>query len=135
MQTRFAPKKEDAGVIDGVVYVVGGVNTPFFPVVTTTVETYDSKANAWTTKAPMPTARSGAAAGVIDGILYVAGGTTTTELTGALEAYDPATNSLSTKASVPTPQRGDVRGRPGWEDLYDWRHRFGRERGTHGRGL
>ena len=58
-------------------------------------------------KAPMPTARGGAAAGVINGVLYVVGGTTGggTTLRG-LEAYDPATNTWTTKAPLPTARFG-----------------------------
>ena len=57
----------------------------------------------WETKAPMPTARSGAAGGVINGMLYVAGGQGADgqKLT-TLEVYDPARDTWTTKASMPT---------------------------------
>lgn len=52
----------------------------------------------WETKAPLPTARSGAATGVIADQLYVATGS----FTSALEVYDPTSNSWTTRASIPT---------------------------------
>jgi N-acetylneuraminic acid mutarotase len=73
-------------VINGILYVAGGVGSA------TAVEAYDPAADTWTTKAPMPTARAGAAAGVINGVLYVAGGNTTnSNSTGLamLEAFTP----------------------------------------------
>lgn len=62
---------------------------------------------AWATKAPMPTARWGAAAGVINGKLYVAGGdiAQSQKLT-TLEVYDPATDTWATKAAMPTARSG-----------------------------
>lgn len=60
----------------------------------------------WVTKAPVPTARSGAATGVIDGKLYVAAGSPL----NALEVYDPISNSWSTKTPIPTTNQGSASG-------------------------
>ena len=64
--------------------------------------------DAWTTKAPMPTARMVLSASVVDGIIYAIGGaqdfhqpTYTT-----VEAYDPETDVWTTKAPMPTPRGG-----------------------------
>jgi N-acetylneuraminic acid mutarotase len=63
----------------------------------------------WENRAPMPTARYGAAAGVIDGKLYVAGGWNGASNLTTLEVYDPATDTWTTKAPMPT-ARNDVGG-------------------------
>ncbi|MDP2793931.1 MAG: kelch repeat-containing protein [Sulfurisoma sp.] len=66
-----------------------------------------SGSGAWTTEAPMPTARWGAASGVINGKLYVAGGWRSgTSSLATLEVYDPATNTWATKAPMPTARGG-----------------------------
>ena len=90
-----------AGVINGVLYVAGGVGSGGDPGLNA-LEAYDPATNTWTTKASMPTARGGAAAGVINGVLYVAGGRDGTTLFTTVEAYDPGTNTWTTKAPMPT---------------------------------
>ena len=60
----------------------------------------------WTSEAPIPTPRFGAATGVINGHLYVAGGCCVTfgfpfTRFHTLEVYDPASNSWTTKAPMP----------------------------------
>jgi N-acetylneuraminic acid mutarotase len=90
-----------SGVINGLLYVVGGedgINS------LSVLEVYDPTTNTWATKAPMPTARTGAAAGVIDGKLYVVGGSDLpeTQKFNTLEVYDPATDTWATKAPMPT---------------------------------
>ena len=66
--------------------------------------------NVWTTRASMPTARSGFAAGVVNGVVYAVGGTKDglTFLT-TVQAYNPATNSWATKAPLPA-RRGYLNG-------------------------
>jgi N-acetylneuraminic acid mutarotase len=58
----------------------------------------------WTTKEPMPTARTVAAAGVVNGIIYVAGGEVANNCSPVhtLESYDPAIDSWTTLAPMPT---------------------------------
>src|ERR1051326_6228301 len=62
----------------GKIYAVGGQTSeqsePDKAGFVNTVYEYDPAANRWTTKAPMPTARSGGAAAVIGDKIYVAGG-------------------------------------------------------------
>jgi len=99
-----------AGVVSGVLYVVGGQEVTGSAL--GTVEAYDPVADAWSTKAPMPTARVGVGAGVIDGILYAVGGDVSDNgsIVGTLEAYDPATNTWTTKAPMHTPRRSPAVG-------------------------
>ena len=89
------------GVINDVVYGVGGVNATGAPLAT--VQAYNPATNAWSTKASLPQPRgSFGTAGVINGILYIAGGTDASEAaTRTLYAYNPSTNAWSTKASLP----------------------------------
>src|SRR5437870_10481211 len=56
----------------------------------------------WTTKAPMPTPRTGLAAGVVNGILYAVGGNDGVSLLGTVAEHDTATNTRTTKAPMPT---------------------------------
>src|SRR5712691_1127028 len=60
--------------------------------------------NAWTTKAPMPPARSGLGVSVVNGLLYAVGGHNTSVVGQAfatVEAYEPTTNAWTTKAPMP----------------------------------
>src|SRR5437764_13642946 len=92
-----------AGVINGVLYVAGGVGSGGVGGIAA-VEAYDPATSTWTTKAPMPTARGAAAAGVINGVLYVVGGTTDGGNTpGVHEADAASTNTSTTKKRLPTP--------------------------------
>ena len=61
------------GVVNGILYAVGGGNGNS---VFATVEAYDPVSNTWTTRASMPTGRSGLGVGVVNGVLYAVGGTT-----------------------------------------------------------
>ena len=62
----------NAEFIDGILYVVGGLNSSHIPV--NTNYAYDPKTNSWSTKSPMPTARQHLATAVVDGKLYAMGG-------------------------------------------------------------
>jgi N-acetylneuraminic acid mutarotase len=58
---------------------------------------------AWTTLAPMPTARQEVAVATLGGSIYVIGGYGPSALPMiTVEAYDPATNEWTTKAPLPT---------------------------------
>lgn len=88
------------GVVNGKIYVIGGrIGSVFMSTASNTdiVEEYDPAKDQWgTTKAPMPTPRSGAAWGTHGGRIYVAGGELRNSRTSAtyrtVEAYDPAVN-------------------------------------------
>jgi N-acetylneuraminic acid mutarotase len=87
------------GVVNGVLYAVGGIGGPSGSV-REMVEAYDPATDMWTAKGPMPGPRWGAfAVGVVKGILYVVGGE---NFDRTLQAYDPATNTWITRAPMPT---------------------------------
>jgi hypothetical protein len=92
-----------AAVVDGIICVIGG----YCEGALTKVEAYNPRADTWTPKAPMPTARSNACAGVIGGIIYVAG---RGNALSTVEAYDPRTNTWTTKAPMPTGRLGAAAG-------------------------
>lgn len=100
------------GVINGKLYVVGGVPPAGYS--TTTVEMYDPVTDTWTAKASALTTRALAGGGVINGKLYVVGGCVNSDcrigVTNALEVYDPVTNSWTSRAPLPTPRYGAATG-------------------------
>ena len=98
--------------VGGKLYTVGGALPSSSPHSSTAiVEAYDPGTNAWTTRAPMPTARSTNVA-ALNGLLYAVGGTPAGQVdplpTGTVEAYDPATNTWTTKQAIPAPPFGDA---------------------------
>jgi N-acetylneuraminic acid mutarotase len=61
-------------------------------------------AEVWTTKSPMPTARSDLHAASTGGLLYAVGGNTgSSGATGAVEAYNPVTDAWVALAPMPNP--------------------------------
>jgi N-acetylneuraminic acid mutarotase len=90
-----------AASANGRLYVIGGQptaegNGPFV----NTVYEYDPAGATWTTRAPMPTARSSGAAAVIDGRIYVAGGRPPRGSDFAV--YDPRQNAWRALPNLPT---------------------------------
>ena len=77
-----------AGVVNGILYAVGGGGTHNGFIVDT-VEAYDPATNTWTAKTPMPMARDSLAAGTVNGMLYAVGGSDGFGLSNALEAFTP----------------------------------------------
>ena len=95
-----------AGVIDGKLYVAGGIgsNSP-----RETAEVFDPTANqgagAWSALPPMPSARAYANGVVLNGKLYVIGGISSDgSLSAIVRVFDPATNTWSTSNDIPTPR-------------------------------
>jgi N-acetylneuraminic acid mutarotase len=94
-----------AGVLDGMLYVVGGSSAATLAV----TEAYDPATNTWVSRAPLPrwdggeAGRYSGAAGVIDGKLYLAGGWRRAPAlpSNILQIYDPASNSWSRGANIP----------------------------------
>src|SRR5439155_16355573 len=90
------------GVVNGILYAVGGAANNDGSGFLNVVEAYDPSTNTWTTKAPMPTARQGfAEVGVVNGILYAIGGYNGAILQ-TVEAYNPGTDTWTTRTSMPT---------------------------------
>ena len=91
-----------ASVVDGKIYVIGGMTTGFVDVADN--YSYDPLTDNWDSLAPMPTPRSFATSAVVNGIIYVIGGGYPT-VTNKNEAYDPATDTWTVKANLPGPPR------------------------------
>jgi Invasin, domain 3/Kelch motif len=109
------------GVVNGILYAIGGnargpaasgatigagkrgtaFNLQGSENVLNTVEAYDPATDTWTTRAPMPTARSQLAVAVVNGILYAIGGQSAAAGFTTVEAYDPETNRWSRKRPLP----------------------------------
>lgn len=90
-----------ASSVHGKLYLIGGQRDAggTGPFVDTTYE-FDPATERWTTKAPMPTARGGAAAAVLNGKIYVAGGRPPRGSDFAV--YDPATDTWTRLPDLPT---------------------------------
>lgn len=100
-QPRSGHDRGAGAAIEGKLYVVGGAYD--VPTMSDSLDAYDPVTEKWTSLAPMPTARMGAAAAVINGKLYVVGGADSTfQALTTLEVYSPATNSWKSLASMPT---------------------------------
>ena len=62
-----------AAVVDGVIYLIGGVSSPVYW--ENKNEAYNPATNSWSTcKADMPTGRQYLAAAAVDGVIYAIGG-------------------------------------------------------------
>jgi N-acetylneuraminic acid mutarotase len=105
-----------AAASNGKLYAIGGIVRVGPPgsadaVTVGTVEEYDPGADTWTTKRPMPTARSAPVAMANNGRLYVVGGIVEPpqgfEITATVEEYDPATDNWVTKRPLPA-ARGNL---------------------------
>jgi N-acetylneuraminic acid mutarotase len=88
------------GVIDGILYAVGGHGGSFGPVLAT-VEAYNPATDRWTAKAPMLKPREFFAVGVVNRKLYVVGGGGGPWLS-TVDAYDPTTNAWAAMAPMHT---------------------------------
>jgi N-acetylneuraminic acid mutarotase len=117
-----------AALVDGKVYVVGGVTTlpgktdyglhPMRPhLVVGTVEEYDIAGNTWRPRAVMPTPRNHHGVAAVGGKIYAIGGRvssifiTTGSNIDVVEAYDPATDSWSRPLKrMPKPRSGGATG-------------------------
>jgi uncharacterized protein (TIGR03437 family) len=108
--------------VRGRLYVIGGQPDaggagPFV----NTVYEYDPETAAWTTRAPMPTARGGGAGAVVNGRIYVAGGRPPRGTDFAV--YDPAANTWTTLPEMPT-QRNHLAATAVGEKIYVTGGRF-----------
>ncbi len=100
-----------SAVVNGKIYLIGGVETiDKADIAVSRVYEYDPKADMWTRKADMPTARFFAAAGVVNGKIYVVGGGEPQynkwpwNILSTMEEYDPVTDTWTQKADMPTPR-------------------------------
>jgi N-acetylneuraminic acid mutarotase len=104
-----------SGVVDGKLYVFGGrtgySNSSSTYVNLNSNEMYDPISDTWTSKAPMPSNRSGLAAATSeDGKIYVFGGedalTASAMIFDNNEKYDPKTDKWTSEAPMPTARHG-----------------------------
>jgi len=102
-----------SAVVDGKLYVIGGrtgySNSSSHYVNLNTNEMYDPVSDSWTSKAPMPSNRSGlAATASADGNIYVFGGEDATSVMtfDNNEKYDPKTDKWTSEAPMPTARHG-----------------------------
>ena len=87
--------------VSGKIYAIGGrLSGAFiigFPGNVNLVQVYDPATDSWSTRAPMPTARSGLNTATLNGIVYTAGGEVQDDkylaAFRAFEAYDPASDT------------------------------------------
>jgi ELWxxDGT repeat protein len=89
------------GVVDGILYAIGGATAAVNGTPLNSVEAYDPATNTWTPRAPMPTPRAHLDVAVVNGIIYAIGGADGSIL-NTVEAYDPQTNTWTTKAPLLT---------------------------------
>jgi N-acetylneuraminic acid mutarotase len=94
------------GVAGGRLYVIGGYKQSGLSVwgPVASVYMYDPAADAWSERAPMPTARGALAVALHEGKLYAIGGYEGRANSAAVEAYDPVQNSWTSRAPLPTPR-------------------------------
>ncbi|HEX6434356.1 MAG TPA: kelch repeat-containing protein [Gemmatimonadales bacterium] len=79
-----------SAVLNGKLYVAGGVEEDGTAHAQATLRVYDPRTNTWTVKAPMPTSRSWSAAAAAGGMVFVLGGLNTNEkLLNSVIAYTP----------------------------------------------
>src|SRR5258708_4054956 len=99
--------------VDGKIYAIGGrVGSCFSNGWSSNVwvnEEYDIASDQWTSRAPMPTARSGTAVAVLDGRIHVLGGEGWVDDFGRVfrtqEGFDPKKNALTPLARMPPPRQ------------------------------
>jgi N-acetylneuraminic acid mutarotase len=91
-------------------YVVSGRDRPVYDI--PYLEEYDPGRGAWTTRARMPTGRSGGFGAVLNGRFYVFGGEGNTAsplgIYDNVEGYDPTTNTWTQFGPMPTPRHSLV---------------------------
>ena len=110
----LARNNHDIAYLDGKLYVLGGAVGSCFPggwaSSVPMTEVYDIAAGTWSTRAPMPTARSGLAVVALDNKIYAIGGEAWVDELGGIfrtnEFYDPEGNSWTKVAPMPTPRHG-----------------------------
>jgi N-acetylneuraminic acid mutarotase len=97
-----------AAVVDSKLYAVGGRLAFDYSRNLDVNEEYNlaGAPGSWTTRARMPTARSGIAAAAVGGRIYVFGGEAPEGTFDENEAYDPETDTWETMAPMPTARHG-----------------------------
>ncbi len=91
-----------ATVVNGKIYVIGGVIGNVAGAGVSIVEEYDPVTDIWTRKTNMSTSRKALSASAVAGKIYASGGGTGySEPFSTLEEYDPATDTWTRKNNMP----------------------------------
>lgn len=85
----------EASVVNGKIYLIGGVTDNYRSIITSVNEVYDPATDSWTTKQPAPIAVANYASAVVDKKIYIMGGTSN-------QIYDTENDTWSLGASLPT---------------------------------
>lgn len=97
------------GAVNGVIYAIGGRQGGITGLIGR-VAAFDPSANVWTERAPMITARGGAAAAVVRDRIVVAGGegnpNVATGVFPQVEVFIPGSNSWYSLPNMATPRHG-----------------------------
>jgi len=97
-----------ASVVDGKIYLIGGVTSGSYPNGSSLVQVYDPLNGEWETKAPMLTPRSSVETCVLNEKIYAIGGQKIvddpSQTSKKVEVYDPATDSWSSCANLIQPR-------------------------------
>lgn len=101
-------------VVDGKIYVMGGVGWPQIPnhpgPFLSSVEVFNPKTNQWREKKEMPAPKSNHTASVIDGKIYVIGGGFRGKglytYLSTIETYDPKTDRWTQEPDMPIAKSG-----------------------------
>ncbi len=88
-----------AGLVDGRIYVPGGVGSD--GAASRTLEVYDPAADAWTTASALPEPLAGYALAVFDGQIYLFGGWDGAGFVDDVWVYDPAADAWSARSPMP----------------------------------
>ncbi len=88
-----------AGFLDGLVYVSGGVMAD--GAASSALEVYDPAVDQWTTRAALPVPLAGYALAVFDGQLYLFGGWDGAGYVNSVWVYDPAADAWSSRSPMP----------------------------------
>ena len=95
----------EANVVNGKIYVIGGVHDDYYRYVHTPVnEVYDPSTDSWTLKKPAPIGVIKGASAVVDNKIYIMGGVGDNETLNLIsnQIYDTETDTWSFGASLPT---------------------------------
>jgi N-acetylneuraminic acid mutarotase len=90
-----------SAVVNGKIYVIGGLPSEGTGSRFSTVEEFDPVTNTWTRKTDMPIARAALSSSVVNGRIYTIGGGSDDGHT-IVEEYDQVTDTWTRKADMPT---------------------------------
>ena len=120
-----------AEVINGKLYLFGGLNVYGSDVAAGKVQIYNPVTNSWSLGASMPWAAGSVSTAYINGKVYAAGGIVGTVTVNTAAVYDPASNTWAPIASMPVGRNHAAAGTDG-QKLYIFGGRTGKNATTIG---